>query len=133
MGRDDFRKIPNGGAGIEDRLALLYSRGVVEGRIDLNQFVALVSTNPAKIFGLYPRKGSLSVGADADVVVWDPAGTRTISATTHHHRCDRSLYEGFTVQGVPSTVLVNGEVAFRDGDLRVEREAGRFLKRTPRQ
>ena len=133
MGRDDFRKIPNGGAGIEDRLALLYSRGVVAGRIDLNQFVALVSTNPAKIFGLYPRKGSLGVGADADVVVWDPTGTRTISAKTHHHRCDRSLYEGFAVQGVPSTVLVNGKVAYRDGDLLVEREAGRFLKRTPRQ
>ncbi len=129
MGRDDFRKIPNGGAGIEDRLSLLYSRGVLAGRIDLHQFVTLTSTAPAKIFGLYPRKGSLNVGADADVVVWDPTGTRTISAATHHHRCDRSLYEGFDVTGVPSTVLMNGKVVFRDGDLRVERGAGRFLKR----
>ena len=131
MGRDDFRKIPNGGAGIEDRLALIYSRGVLEGRIDLHQFVTLTSTAPAKIFGLYPRKGSLAVGADADVVVWDPAGTRTISAASHRHRCDRSLYEGFAVKGVPSAVLVNGKVVYHDGDLRVERGAGRFLKRAP--
>ena len=130
MGSEDFRKIPNGGAGIQDRLSLLYHHGVGSGRIDLHQFVDLISTRPAKIFDLYPRKGSLTVGADADVVVWDPEGTRTISAKTHHHGNDRSIFEGFEVKGVPSVVFANGKIAYRDGDLRVERGAGRFLARS---
>ncbi len=129
MGKDDFRKIPNGAAGIQHRLALLYTYGVLEGRIDLHQFVDLTSTRAAKIFGLYPRKGSLTVGADADLVVWDPAATGRISAETHFHRCDRNIFEGFETRGAPSHVVANGKLQFVDGDLRVERGAGRYLPR----
>ncbi len=129
-GRHDFRAIPNGAAGIEYRLPLLYTHGVGAGRLDLHQFVDLTSTRPAKIFGLYPRKGSLTVGADADLVLWDPEATGTLSATTHHQRCDRSLFEGTELVGLPSVVVVAGRVQYRDGDLKVERGAGRYLERT---
>ena len=129
LGRDDFRKIPNGAAGIEHRLSLLYTYGVLEGRMSLPEFVDLTSTRAAKIFGLYPQKGSLEPGADADVVVWDPAATGTISAATHHHRCDRNLFEGFHVRGAPSLVIAGGLVVSRDGELRAQRGAGRFLAR----
>jgi len=130
MGKDDFRIIPNGAAGIQHRLALMYTYGVMEERLDLNRFVNLTSTRAAKIFGLYPRKGSITVGADADLVVWDPAATGTISAKTHHHKVDTNIFEGFKTKGAPTTVVVNGRVQFQDGDLRVERGAGRYLKRT---
>jgi dihydropyrimidinase len=130
MGRGDFRKIPNGAAGIENRLTLLYTYGVLEGKIDLHEFVNLTSAKAAKIFGLYPRKGAIAVGSDADLVVWDPAATGTISARTHHHRCDRSIYEGFGIKGMPSTVVVAGRVAYHRGKLSAERGAGRFLSRT---
>jgi dihydropyrimidinase len=130
MGKDDFRKIPNGAAGIEHRLSLLYTYGVRAGRIGLCEFVDLTSARAAKIFGLYPRKGAIRVGADADLCVFDPEKTGTISAKTHHHRCDRSIFEGFAVRGMPTFVVANGRVQFEDGDLRVERGAGRFLKRT---
>jgi dihydropyrimidinase len=130
MGRDDFRLIPNGAAGVEDRLSLLYTYGVLAGRIDLHQCINVASTRPAKIFGLYPRKGSISIGADADLVVWDPEGTRTISAKSHRHRCDRSIYEVFAVKGVPTTVVANGRIQYQDGDLKVERGAGRYLSRS---
>jgi dihydropyrimidinase len=129
-GKDDFRLIPNGAGGIQDRLSLLWHHGVRAGRLTEHQFVDLTSTRAAKIFGLYPRKGAIAVGADADVVVWDPEGTRTIRAKTHFHRNDRSIFEGFQVTGVPSTVLVNGRVAYVDGDLRVEKGSGRFLRRS---
>lgn len=131
LGREDFRLIPGGAAGVENRLALLFTHGVEGGKIDLHRFVELVSTNPARIFGLYPRKGTLQVGADADLVLWDPSATSTLSAKTHHHRCDRSIYEGFEVKGAPMTVIANGEIRYHDGDLRVERGTGRFLKRDP--
>lgn len=130
-GRGDFRRIPNGAGGIQDRLSLLWHHGVRTGRLDPTRFVDLVSTQPAKIFGLYPRKGSLRAGADADVVVWDPEGSRTISASRTFHQNDESIFEGFEVTGVPSTVLVNGRVAYRDGDLRAEPGSGRFLSRSP--
>jgi dihydropyrimidinase len=129
MGKDNFTLIPNGAAGIEDRLQLLYTYGVCEGRIDVQRMVALGSTNPARIFGLYPRKGAIGVGADADLVIYDPAATGTRSAKTHHSRCDRSIFEGFKVKGKPSYVVVNGRVQFADGKLKVERGAGRFVKR----
>lgn len=131
LGRDDFRLIPGGAAGIENRLALLYTHGVVQRRFDAHRFVELVSTGPAKIFGLYPRKGAVRVGADADLVLWDPTTTSTISAATHHHRCDRSIYEGFETTGGPTTVIANGEIRYDDGNLRVETGVGRFLKRNP--
>lgn len=129
MGREDFTAIPNGAAGIEHRLALLYTYGVLQGRLSLRRFVEVTSAWAARIFGLYPRKGSISVGADADLVVWDPEASGTISATTHHHRCDSNIFEGFETKGGPSTVIVGGKVGFQDGDLRVERGAGRFLSR----
>ena len=130
LGRNDFRQIPGGAAGVEHRLALLYSYGVRQGRIGLQQFVDLVSTRPAQLFGLYPRKGSISVGADADLVVWDPEATGVISAATHHQRCDRSIFEGFSVTGLPSAVIAAGRIQFQDGDLAVERGAGRYLARS---
>jgi dihydropyrimidinase len=128
-GLADFRLIPNGAGGIQDRLSLLWHFGVRAGRIDAHQFVDLVSTRPAKIFHLYPRKGAIAPGSDADVVVWDPEGTRTISAKTHFHRNDRSIFEGFRVTGVPSTVVAGGRIVYANGDLRAERGAGRYLPR----
>jgi dihydropyrimidinase len=129
MGKDNFTLIPNGAAGIEDRLQILYTYGVCEGKFDLQRMVALGSTNPARIFGLYPRKGTIAVGADADLVIYDPTATGVRSAKTHHSRADRSIFEGFKVKGKPSTVVVNGRVQFADGKLKVERGAGKFLKR----
>ncbi len=129
MGREDFRRIPNGAAGVEHRMALLYTFGVGAGRLDLFQFVDLTSTRAARLFGLYPRKGSITVGADADLVLWDPEATGVISARTHHHRCDASIYEGFALRGLPSTVLSGGRIGFRQGDLRAEPGSGRFLRR----
>ncbi|HIE70955.1 MAG TPA: dihydropyrimidinase, partial [Planctomycetes bacterium] len=90
----------------------------------------LTSTRAAKIFGLYPRKGSITVGADADLVVWDPAATGMISAKTHRHRCDRNIFEGFKTKGAASTVIVAGRIQYRDGNLDVERAAGRYLERS---
>ena len=129
MGQDDFTRIPNGAAGIEDRLQLLYTHGVAEGRIDLHRFVALGSTNPARIFGLFPRKGTIAPGSDADLVLYDPTTESARSAKTHHSRADRNIFEGFKVKGRPTHVVVGGRVCYRDGRLEVERGAGRFLKR----
>src|SRR5690349_17992654 len=114
MGKDNFTLIPNGAAGIEDRLQLLYTYGVCEGKFDLNRMVALGSTNPACIFGLYPRKGTIAVGSDGDLVIYDPAATGTRSARTHHSKCDRSIFEGFKVKGKPTQVVVNGRVQYED-------------------
>ncbi len=129
MGKDNFTLIPNGAAGIEDRLPLLYTYGVCERRFDLQRMVALGSTNPARIFGLYPRKGTIAIGSHADLVVYDPSAESVRTAKTHHSRCDRSIFEGFKVRGKPTHVVVNGRVQFADGKLKVERGAGRFLKR----
>ena len=128
-GRDDFTKIPNGTAGVEDRLAILWDEGVNKGRLTLSEFVAVTSTNTAKLFNMYPRKGSISVGADADIVVWDPQGKRTISADTHHMNVDFNIFEGRTVTGIPSHTLSHGKVVWRDGELNAERGAGRYVKR----
>jgi dihydropyrimidinase len=129
MGRDNFTLIPNGAAGIEDRLQLLYTYGVCERHFDVQRMVALGATNPAKIFGLYPRKGTIAIGSDADLVVYDPSSTGTRSAKTHHSRADRSIFEGRKVRGRPTHVVVNGRVQFADGNLEVERGAGRFITR----
>ncbi len=123
MGKDDLTKIPNGAAGIENRLGLLYTAGVHEGRLDLNEFVNVFATQPAKIFGLYPRKGSIVLGGDADIVVYDPKGESTISAKTHHHRCDRSIFEGFKVKGKATHVIVNASRPIQRRQAR--REEGR--------
>ena len=129
LGIDDFRRIPGGAAGIEHRLALLYTHGVVAGRIDIHRFVDLVSTRPAMIMGLRPRKGSIALGSDADLVVWDPDATSTISAATHRHQCDRSLFEGYEVRGRPTYVVSGGRIAMAAGDLRARPGDGRFLAR----
>lgn len=128
-GAKDFRIIPNGAGGIQDRLSLLWHHGVRAGRLDAHQFVDLTSTRAAKIFHLYPRKGAIAVGSDADLVVWDPDATRVISAKTHFHKNDRSIFEGFEVRGVPAVVVANGRVVYRNGDLRCERGSGRYLPR----
>src|ERR1043166_814178 len=110
LGKDDFTKIPNGGAGLRDRLKMIHPFGVREGRISLNRMVDLLATQPAKLFGLYPRKGTIAVGADADLVVFDPERTETLSASTHHSKCDYSLYEGAEVVGAPELVLLRCSV-----------------------
>ena len=108
---------------------MLYTYGVCEGRFDLQRMVALGSTNPARIFGLYPRKGTVAVGSDADLVLYDPTTEGTRSARTHHSKSDRNIFEGFKVKGKPTCVIVHGKVRYRDGKLDVERGAGRFLRR----
>ncbi|GAK32570.1 D-hydantoinase/dihydropyrimidinase [alpha proteobacterium Q-1] len=129
MGRDDFSKIPNGTAGIEDRMAVLWTHGVNKGRLTMEEFVAVTSTNAAKIFNIYPRKGSLQVGADADIVVWDPEATKTISAKTHHQNIDYNIFEGMEVKGLPSHTIANGKLVWSEGELRTEKGAGRYIKR----
>lgn len=131
LGRESFTKIPNGAPGVENRMALMYQGGVVEGRISLNRFVELTSTAAAKTFGLFPKKGTIAVGSDADIVIFDPNRTETISIKnerTHHMRVDFSAYEGFTVKGYPDTVLSRGRVIVDKGSLKT-RGGGRFVKR----
>jgi len=129
MGKENFTKIPNGAAGIENRLGLLWTYGVAAGRLDIHKFVDIFATMPAKIFGLYPRKGTILPGADADLVVFDPSATSVISAKTHHHRCDRNIFEGHEVKGKVSHTIVAGRVQYKNGALDVVRGAGRFLPR----
>ncbi|HXZ11487.1 MAG TPA: dihydropyrimidinase [Candidatus Sulfotelmatobacter sp.] len=129
LGKDDFTKIPNGGPGIENRLSLVYSGGVHGGRFSSNRFVQLVSTAPAKLFGLYPRKGTIAIGSDADLVVFDPNEEQVISAKTHHMRVDYSMFEGIRVKGVPKTVLSRGRTVVEGGQFTGKPGAGQFLKR----
>src|SRR5262250_965603 len=129
LGRDDFSKIPNGGPGVEDRMSLIYDGGVVQKRISLNRFVELTSTAAAKIFGLFPRKGTIAVGSDADIVIFDPNRSQTISAKTHHMRVDYSAYEGRVVRGVTETVLSRGNVIVENGTFKAKAGSGQFLKR----
>lgn len=128
-GKDDFSKIPNGTAGVEDRMAVLWDEGVNSGKLTMNEFVAVTSTNAAKIFNIYPQKGSISVGADADIVVWDPEGTRTISAKTHHQNVDFNIFEGKTVKGFPTHTISRGKVVWANGQLNVEKGAGQYINR----
>jgi dihydropyrimidinase len=129
LGRGDFRKVPNGLPGVEDRLDLLHDGGVVAGKITKERWVEIVSTSPAKLFGMYPRKGALAVGSDADVVVYDPNRKHTISASTHHMAVDYSCYEGRTVQGGSDVVMSRGSVVVRNGEFTGKKGAGRFIKR----
>jgi dihydropyrimidinase len=129
LGKDDFTKIPNGGPGIEHRLSLVYSGGVHGKRFSANRFVQLVSTAPAKLFGLYPRKGTVAIGSDADLVVFDPNEEQTISAKTHHMRVDYSMFEGIRVKGVPKIVLSRGRTIIENGKFVGKPGAGEFLKR----
>lgn len=127
MGREDFRKIPNGVPGIENRMQLIYEGGVVAGRFAMSRFVELTSTNPAKLFGLFPKKGTIDVGSDADIVIWDPDPISTISAASHHMRVDYNLYEGMRVHGSPTVVISRGEVIVEAQQLRASVGRGRFL------
>jgi dihydropyrimidinase len=130
LGRGDFTKIPNGGPGVEHRMSLIYSGGVAAGRFSVNRFVELVSTTPAKLFGLYPRKGTIAVGSDADLVIFNPERKHTISRQTHHMRVDYSMFEGIEVTGMPDVVLSRGQVIV-DGDKFTGRAGGgEFLKRS---
>jgi len=129
LGRDDFSKIPNGGPGLENRLHMLHEFGVRQGRITLNRMVELLATNPAKLFGLYPRKGTIAVGSDADLVVFDPNRTHTISASTHHSKVDYNLYEGTEVTGTPEVVLLRGNVLVEGDRLVADPGTGQFVQR----
>jgi dihydropyrimidinase len=129
LGRDNFSQIPNGGPGVENRLHMLHHFGVREGRLTINQLVELCATNPARLFGLFPRKGTIAVGSDADVVVWDPDKAVTISAGTHHSNVDYNLYEGTEVVGSPEVVLVRGQVVIDGDELVASPGAGQFLRR----
>ncbi len=131
MGKDNFSKIPNGAPGIENRMELLYSEGVDKGRISLNKFVEMSSTGAAKIFGLFPRKGTIAVGSDADIVVFDPGHKHTISADTHHMNVDYNAYEGWEVQGKARTTILRGKVAVDEGVAHVGEGFGQYLKRPP--
>ncbi len=127
--KEDFTKVPNGLPGIEHRMELLYSEGVLKDRISLNKFVEITSTNSAKIFGLYPRKGDIKVGSDADLVIFNPEAQHTISVATHHHRCDYSAFEGWDINGKIETVILRGEVVVEGSKLQASNGHGRFLKR----
>jgi dihydropyrimidinase len=131
MGRHDFSKIPNGHPAIEHRMELLFSEGVSKGRISLQRFVAVTATNAAKIFGMFPRKGSISIGADADLVIIDPERKHTISAATHHMNVDYSAYEGWELTGKVETVILRGQVAIQNEQAQVAKGYGQFIKRGP--
>lgn len=130
-GKDDFSRIPNGTAGIENRMEVLWHAGVSTGRLTINEFVKVTSTNAAQIFNMYPQKGSISVGADADIVVWDPEGTKTISAKTHHQNIDFNIFEGMEVTGIPAKTISQGKLVYADGKLNVVKGAGRYVDRPP--
>jgi dihydropyrimidinase len=129
LGRGDFTKIPNGGPVIEDRFSVLYSEGVRKGRISLNQFVDITSTKAAKLFGLFPKKGTIAIGTDADLVIFDPNVKRKLSVETHHMNVDYNPFEGMEVQGEPISVLVRGEYVIRDKQFVGQQGAGQFIKR----
>jgi dihydropyrimidinase len=133
MGVGDFRKIPNGTGGLEDRLPVLWTKGVKTGRLTMNEFVAVTSTNIAKILNIYPRKGAIAVGSDADIVVFDPDKKKTISAAKQFSAIDYNVFEGVAVSGLPRFTLSRGEIVFQDGDVTAEDGRGRFIERPPNQ
>jgi dihydropyrimidinase len=127
-GRDDFSKIPNGGPGIEERVMMVY-QGVNEGHFTLNRFVDLVATSPARMFGLYPQKGTIAIGSDADILVWDPNAEMTVTQSALHHAVDYTLYEGRSIRGLPRTVTLRGKVIVKEREFVGEPGAGQFLHR----
>jgi dihydropyrimidinase len=131
FGLGDFTKIPNGTGGLEDRLPMLWTHGVATGRLTMNEFVAVTSTNIAKILNCYPRKGAILVGADADIVVWDPAKEKTITAAAQQSAIDYNVFEGRTVKGLPRFTLTRGKVAVNDGAMQTEEGHGQFVARPP--
>jgi dihydropyrimidinase len=129
MGKDDFSKIPNGHPAIEHRMELLYSEGVNKGRISLNKYVEVACTNPAKIFGIFPRKGTIGIDSDADIVIFDPDEKHTVTASSHHMNVDYSAYEGWQITGKIKTVLLRGKVAIDNNVCKLEKGYGQFIKR----
>ena len=129
MGKANFAQIPNGCGGVEERMAVIWDAGVNTGRLTPSEFVAITSTNTAKLFNIHPQKGTIQVGSDADIVVWDPAGSKTLSAKTQHSKGDFNIFEGRTVKGIPSHTISQGKVVFANGDLRAEQGVGRYIKR----
>ncbi|MDM4764709.1 dihydropyrimidinase [Pelomonas sp. SE-A7] len=128
-GKENFAKIPNGCGGVEERLAVIWDAGVNSGRLTPSEFVAITSANTAKLFNIYPRKGCIAEGADADLVLWDPQGTKTISAKTHRSRNDFNIFEGRQVRGIASHTVSQGKLVYANGDLRAVQGAGRYIKR----
>lgn len=131
LGKGDFSKIPNGMPGIEDRLMVMWHLGVNSGKLSPQRFVELNCTNPAKIFGCYPQKGTIAVGSDADILVWDPNQLHTISASTHHMRCDYNVYEGLKVKGVPQQVFLRGQQIVDGAEWHGKNGNGQFIRRAP--
>jgi len=129
MGHNNFTQIPNGTGGVEDRMHVLWHHGVNSGRLTPSEFVAITSTNAARIFNIYPRKGLIAPGADADIVIWDPTRERTISKHTHHQKIDFNIFEGMVVKGINTVTIANGAVVYKDGDVRTVRGAGRYVDR----
>ena len=129
MGKDDFSKIPNGHPAIENRMELLFSEGVNKGRITLNKYVEVASTNAAKIFGMFPKKGTIAIGSDADIVLFDANEKHTLSAKTHHMNVDYSGYEGWELKGKVKTVLLRGQVVIDNNECKVQKGYGQFVKR----
>jgi dihydropyrimidinase len=131
LGRTDFTKIPNGTGGLEDRLPVLWATGVNTGRLTREEFVAVTSANIARILNMYPRKGAVAIGSDADLVIWDPDATKTITLKSQVSRIDYNVFEGFACRGLPRATLTRGRVAWLDGDLRAEAGRGDYVARTP--
>ena len=131
FGREDFTKIPNGTGGLEDRMPVLWTKGVQTGRLTMNEFVAVTSTNIAKILNLFPRKGAVAVGADADIVIWDPKAAKTITAAKQMSAIDYNVFEGVACEGLPRATLSRGEVVYLDGKVTAQRGRGKFVAREP--
>ncbi|MEP6648162.1 MAG: amidohydrolase family protein, partial [Saprospiraceae bacterium] len=129
MGEHDFSKIPNGHPAIENRMELLFSEGVQKGRITLNKFVAVTSTNAAMIFGMFPRKGCIAVGSDSDLVLFDPNEEHTLTVKTHHMNVDYSAYEGWKLKGKCKSTILRGQVAVDNGEVKIEKGYGQFIRR----